>query len=323
MTQEAKAPASRLGNFPVSFFSIVMGLNGLAIATQKIEGLLGTTNVSSTVLLALTLAVFLIITLVYALKLVRHRQACIQEFNDPVGLSFFPAFSINFLLVAVAFLPVSKTASLVFWVIGAVLHLMLTLIILSIWVQQQKFEIKHMCPVWFIPVVGNILVPVAGVEHAPDEISWLFFSIGVVFWVILQTLFFYRIFFHHPLPEKLLPTFFILLAPPVVGAIAYVKLSGGLDAFTNILYYYGLFIFLFLLVQVGMLRKARFHLSWWAYSFPVAALVIASTMMHAQTGLLFYRVLAFVVFAIVVILICLLALLTIVNIIRARICVEE
>ncbi|MBN1322125.1 MAG: SLAC1 anion channel family protein [Thermoleophilia bacterium] len=323
MTEEVEPVASRLGNFPVSFFSIIMGLSGLVIATQKIENLLESTDLPSTVLLALTLAVLLVLTVVYALKLVRYRPACAQEFNDPVKLSFFPAFSISLLLVAVAFLPISKTASLVFWTIGAVLHLLLTLIILSIWVQQQKFEIKHMSPVWFIPVVGNILVPVAGVEHAPDEISWFFFSVGLVFWMILQTLFFYRIFFHHPLPEKLLPTFFILLAPPVVGAIAYVKLTGELDSFANILYYYGLFIFLFLLVQIGMLPKARFYLSWWAYSFPVAALTIASTMMHAQTDLLFYRVLALVVFAILVVLICLLAVLTIANVVRARICVEE
>jgi len=33
VTHEAKAPASRLGNFPVSFFSIILGLNGLVIAT--------------------------------------------------------------------------------------------------------------------------------------------------------------------------------------------------------------------------------------------------------------------------------------------------
>jgi tellurite resistance protein len=314
---------TRLENFPVSFFAVAMGLTGFVIATQKIEELLDITTVPSTVLLGLALAVFLLLTAVYSLKLVRHPAACRAEFGDPVRISFFPAFSISLLLVSIAFLPLSRPASLVFWIMGTVLHLVFTLVILTAWVQRQEFEIKHMSPVWFIPVVRNILVPIAGVVHAPGEISWLFFSIGLVFWMVLQTLFFYRVFFHQPLPEKLLPTFFILLAPPAVGFIAYVKLSGGLDNFAKILYYFGLFIFLFLLVQMPMLRRARFFLSWWAYSFPVAALTIATTLMEHQTDLLFFRVLALVAFAILIVIICALAVLTVTKVVRAEICVEE
>jgi tellurite resistance protein len=39
---------------------------------------------------------------------------------------------------------------------------------------QNKYEIKHFNPAWFIPIVGNILVPIAGVHHAPIEISYFF-----------------------------------------------------------------------------------------------------------------------------------------------------
>lgn len=322
-TPEPVPLAPRLSNFPVSFFAVVMGLCGLVIATQKIEEMLGITDVPSTVLFGLTLTVFFVLSAVYTAKLARHPAQCAQEFNDPVRLSFFPTFSIGLLLVSIALLPISETASLVFWIIGTILHLALTLAVLTIWVQQQKFEIKHMNPAWFIPVVGNILVPVAGVVHAPVEISWFFFSVGAVFWMILQTLFFYRIFFHQPLPDKLLPTFFILLAPPAVGCIAYVKLAGGLDNFAYILYYFALFLFLFLLVQLPMLRRVHFFLSWWAYSFPVAAVAIASVLMYRQTGLRFYYVLACVIFAILIVVICALAVLTIRAIAKRKICVEE
>ncbi len=282
---------TRVAFFPVSFFAIVMGLCGLVIATQKIEELLEITDIPSTVLLAVALLVFLVITVFYILKIVRHRSQCAAEFNDPVRLSFFPAFSISLLLVGIALLPISSEASLVFWIMGTGVHLVLTLIVLSIWVHHEKFEIKHMSPVWFIPVVGNILVPIAGVTHAPAEVSWFFFSVGIVFWLMLQTLFFYRIFFHNPLPEKLLPTFFILLAPPAVGFIAYVKLNGGLDNFALILYYFAFFLFVFLLVQFRMIRRSRFYLSWWAYSFPVAAFSIAGVLMYRQTDLRFFYVL--------------------------------
>lgn len=319
----ATPPTSRLAHFPVSFFAVVMGLTGFSVATQKIEAVLGVTDVLSTVLLGITLGVFLVLTAAYTFKLFRYRPHCTREFNDPVRLGFFPAFSISLMLVSIAFLPISETTSLIFWIMGAALHLVLTLVVLSVWVQQPRFEIKHMSPVWFIPVVGNILVPLAGVVHAPHEISWFFFSTGLIFWIVLQTLFFYRIFFHHPLPEKLLPTFFILLAPPTLGFIAYVKLTGGVDQFARILYYFGLFLFLFLLVQMPMLRRARFFLSWWAYSFPVAATVIASILMYRETDMRFFYVIAWVVFAVLVVVIVTLTVLTIRAMVRSQICVEE
>ena len=314
---------TRISNFPVSFFAVVMGLLGLVIATQKLESMLEAGSVVSKVLLGIALFAFLVLTLAYAVKLVRHLDLCKAEFNDPVRLSFFPTFSIGLLLASIAFLPISDTTSLVFWAVGTVLHLVLTLIVLSIWVQHEKFEITHMNPAWFIPVVGNILVPVAGIEHAPIEISWFFFSVGLVFWMLLQTLFFYRVFFHRPLPERLLPTFFILLAPPAVGFIAYVKLNGAVDNFANILYYFALFTFVFLMVQLRMLRKARFFLSWWAYSFPLAALTIASVLMYLQTDTRFFYYLAFVVFAVLVAVIVALAVLTARSVKRRQICVED
>ncbi len=314
---------ARLANFPVSFPSVVMGLAGLTIATQRVESLFGIASVASTALLWLSVAVFAVITATYLRKLVVHREACIREFNDPVRISFFPAFSIAFLLLAIAFLQVHEPTSLALWVVGTVLHLVMTLVVLTIWVQQQRFQIQHMSPVWFLPVVGNILVPIAGVPHGQMDVSWFFFSVGLVFWTILQVIFFYRIFFHHPLPQKLLPTFFILLAPPAVGFIAYVRLNGALDNVALVLYHFALFLFLFLLAQVGMLRRVRFFLSWWAYSFPVAALAIASLLMYHESGGEFFRVVALVVYALLVALIATLAVLTVRSIARREICVED
>ena len=98
-----------------------------------------------------------------------------------------------------------------------------------------------MNPSWFIPIVGNILVPIAGVPLGYTDISWFFFSIGIVFWPVLLTIIFYRIIFHPALPGKLIPTFFILIAPPAVGFLSYMKLTGEMDNFARILYFSGLF----------------------------------------------------------------------------------
>ena|GEM_PF-3316996 len=71
-----------------------------------------------------------------------------------------------------------------------------------------------------------MLVPVAGVPLGYTDISWFFFSIGILFWGMLLTIIFYRVLFDNPLEERLMPTLFILIAPPAVGFIAYTRLTG-------------------------------------------------------------------------------------------------
>jgi len=103
-----------------------------------------------------------------------------------------------------------------------------------------------------------------------------------------MTILFNRVLFHHPIEQKLLPTLFILIAPPAVGFIAYMRLTGDLDAFGRILYYGGLFLTLLLFTQVRRFLKLEFFLSWWAYSFPLAAISIASMVMFEQTKISLY-----------------------------------
>ena len=76
--------------------------------------------------------------------------------------------------------------------------------------------------------------------------------------VILLTIIFYRVLFHHPIDERLMPTLFILIAPPAVGFIAYTRLTGGeLDTFARVLYYSGLFLTLLLFTPGRALCPAQ------------------------------------------------------------------
>lgn len=79
-------------------------------------------------------------------------------------------------------------------------------------------------PAWFIPVVGNIIVPLAGVRFAPAEVSWFFFSIGLVFWIVLLAIVMYR------LMAELggLPVFRLLGGALVLITSIVIALLGGL-----------------------------------------------------------------------------------------------
>ena len=278
----------RLENLPISFFSMVMGMAGLTIAWQKAQHVWQWELQINPWLVGLTSGLFLVLLVLYGAKLIRHRKAVLAELKNPVKLNFFPAVSISLLLLSVCFLMVSEDISRLLWMTGTALHLLFTLYVVNVWIHHEHFEVHHLNPAWFIPAVGNVLVPVAGMPLGYVDVSWFFFSVGLLFWMILLTIIFYRILFHDPLPAKLMPTLFILIAPPAVGFVAYMKLTGELDSFARILYYSGLFLTLLLFIQVGRFTRLQFFLSWWAYSFPVAAITIASLLMHELTNSMIY-----------------------------------
>jgi tellurite resistance protein len=286
------AALSELERFPVSVFSVVMGLTGLALALRAAGEDLGLGSGAGLAVTLVASVVFVALTVLYGYKLVRYRGAVATEWSHPVKLSFFPTFSISLVLLSAAWSPHAPELARYLVLAGSTLQLILTVAVLSTWLYHTKFEIQHSNPAWFIPVVGNILVPIPGVQFLSAETSWFYFSVGLVFWILLFALLFYRIIFHTPLTEKLMPTFFIFIAPPAVGFIAYLSLTGSLDPFARVLYYTALFLTLLLLVQLPRFSRIPFSLSWWAYSFPLAAITIASAVMFARTGLSLFRIIA-------------------------------
>jgi tellurite resistance protein len=277
-------PQPRLTHFPAAFFAMVMGLAGLTIAWDNAQALLGVKLGFVPWLIGASTLLFAGLALIYLAKALLHRDAVRAELKHPIRLNFMPTMSISLLLLAIAFLPVSATASLWLWLVGAAVQLGFTLYIVSAWMHDPQFQVHHLNPSWFIPAVGNVLVPIAGVPLGFVDVSWFFFSIGVLLWSVLMTIVFYRVLFHQPIDERLLPTLFILVAPPAVGFIAYMRLTGALDVFAHALYFAGLFQTLLLFTQAPRFLRLRFFLSWWAYSFPLAAVSIASMTMAELTG---------------------------------------
>jgi len=318
----------RLKNLPISFFSSVMGLCGLAIALQKADILfaddhwLSVSSVGDAVGF-LGITVFIALTVVYVMKLIHYPEMVSAELSHPVKMSFGASITVSLLLLSITTLHLAPAVSEVLLVAGAVMHLMYTMYALNSWIHKTHYEIKHISPAWFIPVVGNILVPVAGVAHGYTEISWFYFSVGLLFWLVLFTIIIYRMIFHHPLPDKLLPTLFIMIAPPAVGFISYVKLTGGLDGFGRMLYFSALFMTLLLLMQIPRFVRLPFYLSWWAYSFPLAAMSISTLLMFDLSQSPVYAILAWSLMVLLFVVVAYLVTRTCFAISDHQICVEE
>jgi Tellurite resistance protein and related permeases len=89
------------------------------------------------------------------------------------------------------------------------------------------------------------------------------------------------LFVQPPLPERLMPTLCIFLAPPAVGFLSWMLLTGqhadgrSIDWMGHALFGVALFFAIFLASQVPRFMRLPFYLSWWAFSFPVAAFTAA------------------------------------------------
>lgn len=89
----------------------------------------------------------------------------------------------------------------------------------------------------------------------------------------------------HPLLERLIPAFFIMIAPPTVGPLAYLQLTEGADPLARALHDPDPFLPLFPLTQVTHILSARYPLSWWVDRLPLVAIAISALEMCAARGL--------------------------------------
>ena len=308
--------------FPVTIFASIMGYTGLSIAYQRAGIYYSWASYAGKILLFVSLGLFTCISLLYLWKIFCFFDEASKDFNHPVRFNFFSAFSVSLLLLSIGSMEVLPELSRVLWLAGAFAHLCFTLIAVSRWITHE-YAIQQLNPAWIIPVVGNVLIPIAGVKWAPQELSWFFFSIGIFFWLVLFALLLYRLTFQPHLPANLTPTLFILLAPPSMGFAAYIRLTGAYDLMARVLLHVALFTALLLLTMFRSFVRLPFFLSWWAYTFPLCALTMACLTAFASNGLEVFLGLGLGGLGLVTLVVLLVSYQTIKLVLARKLCVSE
>ena len=320
--ENATHEKNRLKFFPIMMYAIVMGMSGLTITYQKAAQWLAFPHIIGNLLMYITTTIFVAVTIIYIKKYITYKTAVKKEFSHPVRINFFAAVSISMLMLAIIFKEEYSTISALFWYPGAILHFYLTMHTIAFWINDNQ-ELSHSNPAWFIPIVGNVLVPVAGVGFASTGVLIYFFSVGIFFWIILFSVILNRIIFHHQMAVKFMPTMFILIAPPAVGFIAYFKLFGVIDFFAMTLFNLALFFTFLVAFMYKNFVKIKFFISWWAFVFPVAAMAIASMLMYYKTNDSMILLLSYVMVAVVTIIISIVIYQTIKHMRKEEICIQE
>jgi len=258
----------------------------------------------------------------YILKLIKYKDEVKKEFSHPIRVNFFAAFSISMLILSIDYRHYYTNVSELFFIFGAIFHIFFTYYTIRFWI-NNNLEMQHSNPAWFIPIVGNLIVPIAGKGFVDDSILYFYFSIGIFFWIILFSIILNRIIFHNQFAPKFMPTLFILIAPPSIGFISYIKLTGSLDFFAQILFNLGLFFTILVFVMYKNFVKIKFFISWWAFTFPMAAVTLSTILMYELTQKGIYSIFSYVLTFITTIIVLLVAIQTIKHMMKKEICIME
>jgi tellurite resistance protein len=315
-------PSNRLQYFPIMMFAIIMGLSGLTIVFQKAEEILGVTKGLSTLLAQIDTLLFGVIIIIYLAKTIKYFSEVKKEFFHPVRINFFAASAISFLLLSIVYHNSNHTIALYTFYIGTIMQTFFTFNTISYWI-NRNMEIAHTNPAWFIPIVGNVLVPVAGAGIVDVNLLMYYYSIGLFFWVVFTAIIINRIIFHHQLAIKFIPTLFIFIAPPAVAFIAYIKMYGEFDMFASMLYNLALFFSFLLFFMYKNFLNLKFFISWWAFTFPLAAVTLASMVAYNLTKIIVYKYFSYLFLIITTLVVFFVAYKTLQHIFKKEICIME
>ena len=271
------------------WYATVMGLTGLSLAWHRAAPLMGGgAEAVASVLGALAAAVFAVLALATVLRGQRHPEAWAEDRHHPVRHTLVAALPISLILlatVALAELGPSMPVRLLWWA-GALGQLLTTVWVLARWLRPGAAGgLASATPTLFLPIVGHVLVPLAGVPLGQVEWSAAQLGIGILFWPLVLGLVLSRIASSGLWPERLLPSAFIFIAPPAAVGLSLLQLGAPLLVVWAL---WGMALFSLLWVGTLARRIAQlpFSLAHWGMSFPLASLAALTLRLATPGGLL-------------------------------------
>ncbi len=264
-----------------AYFGVGMGLGGLAGAWMQAVAFYPNAAVIAHVLFLITLVVGTLVTLAYAVKAIFHFDQANEDFCDTNTANFFPGFTITLLLLASWLDQLSFALGAILWTVAAVAHVCLALFILRTWI-VHNVEITRANPSMFVPIAGLFVVPATLPPAGSVTIAMFCFAVALLFWLTLLPVVLNRILFHGQLPKQFLPTLFVLIAPPALAATSTAVLMGAFTPLADLFFFAGLFIALLLATMARQFFALSFQMSWWAFTFPSAALAGAALNRYAM-----------------------------------------
>ncbi len=308
----AHAAGFSLRTFAPSWGASVMGTSALSIAllvAGEGTGAATATELAARVVLVIALLLGVAVLSLTAARWIRFTTAARTDLRHPVkgGMTATAAGALLTLAVGVGkvgpgFLlqPVILPSVAVLAVAGAALALLIGWEFLAEVFTSKDAALVQMSGAWFVPPVVTIIVPlavlpllVANPGAAADlmALSWAFLGMGAILYVVVTATLFMRSISHPLPPAGLAPTLFIGMGPAGLLGLDMVRLAqvsvemGLADQAlirailpgATMMWGFGLW---WMVSAVTVLRRGYatlpFSLSYWGFTFPLAAWTIAT-----------------------------------------------
>ncbi|KAG8385763.1 hypothetical protein BUALT_Bualt03G0079100 [Buddleja alternifolia] len=231
----------------------------------------------------LSLCTLILLSLLYILRCIFHFRLVKAEFSHHVGVNylFTPWISWLLLLQAMPFEHLKNNNSLyqILWLIFVVPIVILDIKIYGQWFTTEKRFLSLVAnPTSQISVMGNLVGAWAAARMGWKESAVCIFTLGLAHYLVVFITLYQRLSGADRIPALLRPVFFLFVAVPSTASLAWSSISGSFDMPCKMLFFLSLFLFTSLICRPKLFKKSmkRFNVAWWAYSFPLTFLALAS-----------------------------------------------
>ncbi|GAV73216.1 C4dic_mal_tran domain-containing protein, partial [Cephalotus follicularis] len=229
----------------------------------------------------LALLTTLALSILYILRCFFHFHLVKAEFLHHIGGNYLYAPWISWLIVlqsAPTMIANSVPCMDLCWVFA------LPIVVLDVKIYGQWFTTEKRFlsvtanPTSQISVLANLVCARAAADMGWKESAVCMFSLGMVHYVVLFITLYQRLSGGNSFPAMLRPAFFLFFAAPSIASVACNSISGNFDTCSKMFFFLSLFLFTSLVCRPALFKKSmrKFNVAWWAYSFALTFLALAS-----------------------------------------------
>ncbi|AES90978.1 putative voltage-dependent anion channel [Medicago truncatula] len=271
--------------FPIGCFGICLGLSSQAVlwlnlATSPATRFLHISPDISFLIWLLSLAVLIAVSITYILKCIFYFEAVRREYFHPVRINFFfaPWVVCMFLAISVPSRIVpQQTLHPAIWVTFIVPYFLLELKIYGQWLSGGKRRLSKVAnPSNHLSVSGNFVGAILASKVGWKEPAKFFWAVGFAHYLVVFVTLYQRLPTSEALPKELHPVYSMFIAAPSAACIAWQSIYGEFDGISRNCYFIALFLYISLVVRIKFFTGFRFSVAWWAYTFPMTTVSVAT-----------------------------------------------
>ena len=272
---------------PASYFGIVLGLAGLGSVWRAAHRVWGLSAIWGEGLMFLAVVVWAAFIVGYGARWIFTRKESLAELDHPVQCCFVGLIGVSTSLVAIVTSPYSLAVANILFTAGAIYTFAFGLWRTGLLWRGER-DHASTTPVLYLPLVAGAFVTAnaAATLGYPDW-AQLAFGAGLFSWLAIESVLLHRLYTASALPPTMRPLLGIQLAPPAVGAVAYLSITGGApDLVSSALVGYAILQALLLIRMLPWIMQQPFAASYWAFTFGATALAGAPLRMieRGETG---------------------------------------